>query len=447
MVCGITIMTLTHRATRRGRDLAARPTAFAPDTRRVILFVLGFAVAVAALGPSLLRAQSSDAPASSTRAFTACLERLRVASRSARVHDTTWRIHMTGVQPSTRVIAASQAQPEQQLSIWDYIAATVDEERLDDGRRLLREHQATLAAIERRYRVDPATVIAVWGLESNYGKGLGGLPLVSSLATLSCEGRRQAYFRRELFAVLRILQAGHMPADQLKGSWAGAFGHVQFMPGTFEWLAVDFDGDGRRDLMGSIPDALASAANFLRTAGWRNDQPWGIEVRLPVRNGVPFSLRGEGRRVKRPLSQWTARGVRRVDGTALTGGPLTASTRAALIAPAGAGGPAFLVFRNYDAIFRYNGAQSYAIAIAHLADRLRGAPPFVTPWPTDDLGLSRAERREMQRLLTARGHDIGAIDGVLTARTRAAIRSEQAELELPVDGRPGQRFLEALRAR
>jgi len=354
---------------------------------------------------------------------------------------------MTGVEPNPRVLAASQAQPEQQLSIWDYIAATLDDERLDDGRRLLVEHRLTLAAIERQYGVDPATVVAVWGLESNFGKGLGGLPLVSSLATLSCEGRRQTYFRRELFAVLRILQAGHMSADQLRGSWAGAFGHVQFMPGTFEWLAVDFDGDGRRDLMGSVPDALASAANFLRNAGWQLGQPWGIEVRLPERNGAPFSLQGEGRRVKRPLSEWTARGVRRVDGTALATSPLTASTQAALIAPAGARGPAFLVLRNYDAIFRYNGAQSYAVAIAHLADRLRGGAPFVTPWPTDDLGLSRAERREMQRLLVARGHDIGTIDGVLTARTRAAIRTEQAQLDLPVDGRPGQRFLEALRSR
>ncbi len=399
-----------------------------------------------ALRPVAAQAQAAapSATGSSSR-FSACLDRVRVSSRAARVRDSTWRAHMTGLEPDPRVLAASRAQPEQQLTIWDYIAATVDDERLDDGRRLLAEHASTLADIERKYGVDPATVMAVWGLESNYGQGLGGLPLVTSLATLSCEGRRQTYFRRELFAVLRILQAGHMTADVMRGSWAGAFGHVQFMPGTFEWLAVDFDGDGRRDLMGSVPDALASAANFLRNAGWQRAQPWGIEVQLPARAGAPFSLRGEGRRVKRPLSQWTARGLRRVDGSSLVQTGLSGTTRAALIAPAGVAGPAFLVFRNYDAIFRYNGAQSYAIAIAHLADRLRGGAPFVTAWPTDDLGLSRAERREMQRLLLARGHEIGAVNGVLTARTRAAIRLEQARLGQTVDGRPGQRFLQALR--
>ncbi len=385
-------------------------------------------------------------PITAQAAFDKCVESLRPAARTARVNDATWQAHMRGLERDERVLASLDAQPEIRLSIWDYIAATVDDERLQYGARMLQQHDSTLRRIERRYGVDPATVVAVWGLESNFGQGLGGMQLVRSLATLSCEGRRQTYFRSELFAVLRILQAGHMQADQLRGSWAGAFGHVQFMPSTFERLAVDFDGDGRRDLMQSVPDALASAANFLRNAGWRSGEPWSIEVKLPRRGSAPFNLSGEGRTVKRALSTWTARGITRVDGTPLVGKGLTADTRAALIAPAGADGPAFLVLRNYDAIFRYNAAQSYTIAIAHLADRLRGGAPFVTPWPTDDLGLSRAERREMQRMMMARGHPISAADGVLRASTIAAVRAEQRELGLSVDGRPGQRLLQALRA-
>ncbi len=384
-------------------------------------------------------------PITAQAAFDACVASLRPAARAARVSDATWHAHMRGLERDERVLASLDAQPEIRLSIWDYIAATVDDERLQDGVRRLQQHDSTLRRIERRFGVDPATVVAVWGLESNFGQGLGGLSLVRSLATLSCEGRRQAYFRSELFAALRILQAGHMPADQLRGSWAGAFGQVQFMPSTFERLAVDFDGDGRQDLMHSVPDALASAANFLRNAGWRSGEPWSIEVQLPRSGGTPFNLRGEGRTVKRALSTWTARGLTRVDGKPLVGDGLTAATRAALIAPAGADGPAFLVLRNYDAIFRYNAAQSYTIAIAHLADRLRGGAPFVTPWPTDDLGLSRAERREMQRMMMARGHPISAADGVLRASTIAAVRAEQRGLGLPVDGRPGQRLLQALR--
>ncbi len=309
---------------------------------------------------------------------------------------------------------------------------------------MLQRYDATLRAIESRYGVDPATLVAVWGLESNFGMGRGSYALIRSLATLSCEGRRQRYFRTELFAALRMIQGGHA-SPHLRGSWAGAFGHVQFMPSTFEWQAVDFDGDGRRDLMESVPDALASAAHFLKTAGWRTGQPWGVEVRLPRTARGPYDVSREGRRVKRTLAQWTSRGFVRVDGSPLVQAPLAATTSAALIVPSGAEGPVFLVFRNYDAIFRYNAAQAYTIAIAHLADRLRGAAPFVTPWPTDDLGLSRAERREMQRLLASRGHDIGDANGVLTTRTRTAIRAEQQRLGFPVNGRPGQRLLKALR--
>jgi lytic murein transglycosylase len=376
--------------------------------------------------------------------FARCLETLRATPAARRISASTWR-HLDAVTPDPRILPSLNAQPEFTLPIWDYLAVMVDQERIDDAQFLLREHAATLQRVSARYGVDAATVVAVWGVESNFGKGTGGFNVLRSLATLSCAGRRQPYFRRELLAALRIVQGGHVEPDRFLGSWAGAFGHTQFMPSTFERLAVDFDGDGRRDLLGNVPDALASTANYLRNAGWRDGRPWGIEVQLPKGRGKPFSLAGEGRRTRRTLATWSARGLRRVDGTPLTTGGLPATTTAGLIAPAGVEGPAFLVLRNFDAAYSYNAALSYALAIVHLADRVRGGPPFVTPWPTDDLGLSRVERRELQALLGSRGYDIGPPDGILGAKTRAAVKAEQKRLGHEATGRPGQRLLQALR--
>jgi lytic murein transglycosylase len=372
----------------------------------------------------------------------ACLQALRPAARAARVREDTWARHTDGLVSDPRVLANLDRQPEFTLAIWDYVAVMADDERIADGRGVLAAHAPLLTQLEERYGVPASVLVAVWGIETNFGRGLGAYPLVRSLATLSCIGRRQAYFRTELFAALRILQAGHISPADLYGSWAGAFGQVQFMPSTFERLAVDHDGDGRRDLVRDVSDALASAANFLRDAGWQRGQPWGVEVTLPE----GFVTRGEGRRVKHPLSEWHARGVRRTDGSALAAPPLTGSSAAGLLLPAGRDGPAFLTLRNFDTIHRYNASESYALSIAHLADRLRGAPPFTRAWPTDDGGLSREERRTLQQLLAARGHDIGDIDGVLGTRTIAAVRLEQARLGMPETGRPGQRLLEALRS-
>jgi len=384
----------------------------------------------------------AGAPALADDAFTRCLADLRPAAQAAGVDAATWRAHTAGLRPDRSVLERLDFQPEFRLPIWDYLAALVDDERVADGRLQLAAHADTLAAVARRFGVDAETVVAVWGVESDYGRSFGSFPLVQALATLSCDGRRQPFFRGELFATLRIVQAGDVEPSRLVGSWAGAFGHTQFMPSTYERLAIDFDGDGRRDLVGSVPDALASTAHFLQRAGWQTGQPWGFEVRLPP----GLDLRGEGRRVKRPLAHWVARGLRRVDGGALDAGGLAPSTPAGLLAPAGADGPAFLVLRNFDALFSYNAAESYGLAIAHLADRLRGAGGFVQPWPTDDPGLSRAERRELQALLAARGHDVGPIDGLLGEKSRAAIRAEQQRLGHEATGRAGQRLLQALRA-
>ena len=371
-------------------------------------------------------------------AFASCLASLRADAQAKGVSGATYDANTAALAPDMAVIGFLDAQPEFVTPIWDYLAALVDDERVADGRAMLAEWAPVLARVEAEYGVDAATVVAVWGVESNYGRNFGSRPLLTSLSTLSCFGRRQSFFRGEFFTTLRIIQEGHVAPDRLTGSWAGAFGHTQFMPSTFMRLAVDFDGDGRRDLVDSVPDALASTANFLKRAGWRSDLPWGFEVSLP--RGMDVS--GAGRRNKQPISAWAERGVRRIDGAPMP----AAATPAGLLLPAGKDGPAFLVTRNFDAVYSYNAAESYGLAIAHLSDRLRGGAPFATPWPTDDPGLSRAERRELQQLLIARGHDIGEADGMIGARTREALKLEQAALGLAADGRAGQRVLQALRA-
>lgn len=345
--------------------------------------------------------------------------------------------------PDLSVLPLLDAQPEFTTPLWDYLAALVDTQRVDDGRARLDQHRDLLARVSAQYGVDPATIVAVWGVESDYGRVFGKRPLLQSLATLSCNGRRQPFFRGELLALLKLLDAGDLSADGLTGSWAGAFGHTQFMPSTYARIAVDGDGDGRRDLVASIPDALASTANYLKQAGWRTGQPWGIEVKIPA--GFNPSL--AGRTQRKPLAAWRALGIAPIGGGALAPAGPPEDANAALLLPTGAQGPAWLVFRNYDAIYAYNAAESYALAIATLSDRLRGGPGLVAAWPTDDPGIGRTERRELQSLLLARGHDIGAADGMVGTATRRAIQTEQQALGWPnPDGRAGQRILTALRS-
>ena len=367
--------------------------------------------------------------------FGSCLAQIRNQALGSGVSAQTFDSATAGVEADESVLEAMRYQPEFVTPIWDYLAGLVDERRIADGRARLEQWASVLASAEAKFGVDRHTVVAVWGVESDFGRLMGKRPLVRSLATVACFGSRQSFFRSELIATLKIVQSGDFAPDALVGSWAGAFGQTQFMPSTFLRLAVDFDGDGRRDIVGSVPDALGSTANYLKRAGWTSDEPWGYEVRLPTGYAGP-----SGRRQKQGLAQWTALGIKRVDGRSIEG-----PSQAALLLPAGAQGPAFLVFRNFDAIYAYNAAESYALAIAHLSDRLRGASPFMTPWPTDDRGLSRAERLEVQQRLIERGHDIGVADGMIGAKTRAAIREFQRASGLADDGRAGGRVLEALR--
>lgn len=369
--------------------------------------------------------------------FQSCVAGLRGAAAAKGVSGATFDRAMAGVTPDMKVIELMNNQPEFKTPIWDYLGTLVDEEKVAEGRAMMRQHAATLAAAEQRFGVDRHTIAAVWGVESDFGKARGRMPLVQALSTGACLApRRNAFFKGELLATLQIIQRGDVRPDRLFGSWAGAFGHTQFIPSTYLRLAVDGDGDGRRDLVDSIPDALHSTANFMDKAGWITGASWGYEVRVPGGYSGP-----SGRNPKQPVSSWAARGVVKFDGSALTG-----SGNAGLLMPAGRNGPAFLVFKNYDAAYSYNGADSYALAISLLSDRLRGKPGVQGEWPTDDLPLSREQRRELQRLLIARGFDVGEPDGAVGALTRGAIKQIESRLGMRETGRPGEKVLRALKS-
>lgn len=403
-----------------------------------ILTTLGLAAALA-----MPAAAPPAAAATADPAFARCMAGLQATAASQGIAADRFNAITAGLQPDPTVLPLLDAQPEFTTPIWDYLAALVDRQRVDDGRAMLQQHRDLLQRVSAQYGVDPVTIVAVWGVESDYGRVFGKRPLLQSLATLSCAGRRQPFFRGELLALIKLIDQGDLQAQGLTGSWAGAFGHTQFMPSTYARIAVDGDGDGRRDLVGSIPDALASTANYLKRAGWRTGEPWGMEVRVPA----GFNASQAGRTQRRSLADWRALGVTGLDGSALAPSGLPADARAALLLPSGTKGPALLVFRNYDAIYSYNAAESYALAIATLADRLRGSNGLVTAWPTDDPGLGRDERRQLQTLLLARGHDIGAADGMIGTASRRAIQVEQRRLGwADADGRAGQRILRALQA-
>ena len=367
--------------------------------------------------------------------FRDCLAQIRTQALGTGVSAQTFDASTATLEPDPGVLEAMRYQPEFVTPVWDYLAGLVDEQRIADGKARLEQWASVLAAAEAKFGVDRHTIVAVWGVESDFGRLMGKRPLVRSLATVACFGSRQTFFRSELISTLKIVQSGDVAPDALVGSWAGAFGQTQFMPSTFLRLAVDFDGDGKRDIVGSVPDALGSTANYLKRAGWVTAEPWGYEVRVPAGYTGP-----SGRRQKQSLAQWTSLGIKRIDGRGLDG-----PSPAGLLLPTGAKGPAFLVFKNFDAIYSYNAAESYALAIAHLSDRLRGAGPIVTSWPTDDRGLSRAERLEVQQRLIERGYDVGTADGMIGSKTRTAIREFQRTNGLADDGRAGGRLLEALR--
>lgn len=334
------------------------------------------------------------------------------------------------------VVERDRNQTEFTRTVEDYLSIAASDERVSMGRQMLGRHGSVLAAVEGRYGVDRHIVAAVWGLESFFGTRRGDVPVISALSTLAYDGRRGEFFESQLMAALKILQAGDIAPDRMLGSWAGAMGHTQFIPTSYLAYAVDFTGDGRRDIWSDDPsDALASTAAYLSRSGWARGEPWSVEVALPAGFDMGLAGRGKGR----STADWAAMGVRAAAGGNLPGGT------ASVLAPAGAGGPGFLVFRNFNVILRYNNAENYALGVGHLADRLAGGSAIRGSFPPDASGMRKADRQELQRRLTAAGYDTGGTDGVIGAKTRAAIEAFQRARGLAVTGEPSLALLALLR--
>lgn len=344
------------------------------------------------------------------------------------------------IQPDPAVLKADQSQPEFSRPVWSYLEGAVSPQRQASGRVMLNRHATVLQQLEARYGVDRHILVAIWGLESNFGSNMGDRSVIRSLATLAYQGRRSEFAQTQLLAALEILQRGDTTAANMTGSWAGAMGQTQFIPTTYNDYAVDFDGNGKRDIWHSEADALASAANYLRASNWQPGKPWGMEVRLP--EAFDYALADMS--IRKSMNEWRELGVTDARGRSLDSHP---QEQATLILPAGYRGPAFLVMNNFRSILRYNNSTSYALAISLLAERFQGRGQIQAGWPTDDDPLSRSERLELQEHLQAQGFEPGAADGIIGANTRQAIRQFQIALGWPADGYPDRQLLKALRNR
>lgn len=356
----------------------------------------------------------------------------RASARASGVSEATLRIAFDNVQFLPRVIELDRAQPEFTRSVWDYLDNTVTPQRVALGQDKLQQVRNEADAAARRYGVPPSIVVAIWGMESNFGGNYGSTPTIDALATLGFEGRREDWARRELLSALKILDNGDIDRDHMIGSWAGAMGQTQFLPSNFLAYAVDADGDGRRDIWGSMADVTASTANFLSRSGWQAGQPWGVEIRLPA--GFDYGRADPA--VRQSTAQWTAEGVQAINGK-----PLPDFADGSILLPAGAGGPAFLVGPNFRAILRYNNSTSYALAVGLLAQRLDGGPGVQAAWPRDLGTLSRSQIIELQTALNQRGFASGAPDGVMGPATRDGVRRYQRSIGVPADGYPSAELL------
>jgi lytic murein transglycosylase len=319
--------------------------------------------------------------------------------------------------------------------VWDYLDNALSTQRIARGLDKLQQLRPQADAIAARYGVPAETILAIWGMESNYGSNFGDIPTIDALATLGFEGRREAWARSQLLAALQILQNGDITRAQMIGSWAGAMGQTQFLPANFLAYAVDADGDGRRDLWDSTADVMASTANFLARSGWQTGQPWGVEVRLPP--GFDYARADE--QVRQSAAAWASEGVQSMDGT-----PLPAMADSAIWLAANADGPAFLVGPNFRTLLRYNNSTSYALAVSLLAQRLAGGPAVQAPWPRDVQLLSRSQLLALQTALNAQGFDCGTPDGMMGPATLRGVRAYQRSLGLPADGYPTLDLLQRL---
>lgn len=361
----------------------------------------------------------------------------RGKAREAGVSEATLQAAFADVQYLPRVVELDRAQPEFTRTVWDYLDNTVTTQRVALGKDKMLQVRADADAAAARYGVPPSIVVAIWGMESNFGGNYGSTPTIDALATLGFEGRREEWARRELLAALKILDKGDIDRAHMIGSWAGAMGQTQFLPSNFLAYAVDADADGRRDIWGSMADVTASTANFLARSGWKPAQPWGVEVQLPP--GFDFGRADTG--VRQSSGQWAAEGLRSMDGR-----PLPEFADGMVLLPAGARGPAFLVGPNFRAILRYNNSTSYALAVGLLAQGLADGPGVQAAWPRDLAALSRSQLLELQTALNQRGFASGTPDGMMGPATREGIRQYQRSVGLPADGYPSAAVLQRLQA-
>ncbi|MEO0567337.1 MAG: lytic murein transglycosylase [Pseudomonadota bacterium] len=391
------------------------------------------------LRPQLRPFQTSTSRATpistSDAVFDNWIKGFRGRARSAGISSSVFDSAFKGVRYNESVIKLDRNQAEFKRQIWDYLDSAASPERVDLGRKALKRNRRTLERIEAKYGVEKEVVTAVWGLESRYGDRRGDIPVIEALATLAFDGRRGAFFEKQLIAALQILQSGDTRPENMKGSWAGAMGHTQFIPTSFQAYAVDFTGDGRRDIWSEDPsDALASTAAYLKRFGWVSGMPWGVEVQVP-RSVNPGDT-------KRLPSDWAKRGI--VD---MSGRPVRDYGAARILRPAGQAGASFMVFKNFDVIKRYNNADAYAIGVGHLGDRIGGGPEIQTAWPRGYEPVTFAERKEIQRKLKQRGYPLEKIDGIIGPNTRKSIIAFQRSIGVEQDGFPSKQVLQQLRSR
>ncbi|MDB5542032.1 MAG: lytic murein transglycosylase [Devosia sp.] len=387
-----------------------------------------------ALGASALVASTLVAPAlagSVDKFVDGIWKRARARGVSRRVFD----IAMGDFAPLPKVLELSRKQPEFASTAADYVGKRVTDKQAGTGQAMRGEWAQTLAAVNEKYGVQPEAVLGIWGIETNFGSFMGGTNTVHALATLTHGGYRADYFGNELVTALEILEGGHVRAKNMVGSWAGAMGHPQFMPSSFMKYAVDFRGDGHKDIWGSVPDALASTANYLRSFGWRPGETWGYEVRLPR----DFNYDNVWSGITATLADWRGVGVVRANGRAFP----RDTDAARLYMPMGGNGPVFAVLANFEVIKRYNNSDSYALAVGHLADRVLGGKTFIAAWPKDT-ALTASDRMQLQARLLQRGYQIGTPDGVIGPKTRAAVMDYQARAGLLPDGHVSGNLLQAL---
>lgn len=397
---------------------------------------LGLFAALAIVGSIILSA--SQMGPSHASGFDRFVANLWPEAQRAGVSRSTFDRAFRGVRPDPEIIERAESQPEFIQPIWEYLDRRLTERRIGEGRTMRRQHARLLRDMEGRYGVEGDILVSIWGLESNYGDNRGDKYVIEALATLAYTGSRKRFGRSQLIAALKILEKGDISRNEMMGSWAGAMGHTQFIPTTYEAYAVDWTGDGRRDVWRSHADALASAASYLSRMGWKKGLRWGWEVTLP--RGFDYGLTGLGTR--KSIADWTKLGVRPARGGRFG----EWAPQSSVIAPAGAGGPAFLVTQNFRTIMRYNNAVSYALSVGLLADRIAGGKPLVKEWPRDALPLSTEEqRRSLQTLLNKRGYDAGTVDGLVGPRTERAVKDAQRDIGWEPDGYPTTQLLERLR--